>query len=156
MTRLILITFALALQLSSAFAEPLTTLSQGTYKIYGTCAKMHRFEIDEVSKCQSWVAIDASDPEYPKLIFPHGTGAWIFKAAEPNEASIMLPIAKYKITTVMDLDSKMEFKYDGECEVDRSQPSVHCTMWKDDERKKVSWEAYFVGNGTWVFSKTPK
>ena len=148
-----LVTIGAAIAASESERLP---LSKGMYRMAGSCTKMNHLSFEETSNCANRFGINATDPALPQFIFStNGGGAWIFVTSEPAILTEGGNVATYPVSSVLDLTIKAAFNYKGECVLDMKTPDtiITCTLWKDDSRVKVMWEAQYKGTGVWQFSK---
>jgi hypothetical protein len=140
---------------STASAEERLPLSKGMYRLQGVCTRMNHWSSNETGVCANRLGIDATDPALPQFIFPRTNGGgWIFVTSKPAVLTQGGNLATYQVSSILDMTVKRGFAYEGECVLDMNSPntSLTCTLWKDEERQHVSWDAQFT-SGIWEFSR---
>jgi hypothetical protein len=151
----ILILVAQCFGTSTASAEERLPLSKGMYRLQGVCTRMNHWLSNETGVCANRLGIDATDPALPQFIFPRTNGGgWIFVTSKPAVLTQGGNLATYQVSSILDMTVKRGFAYEGECVLDMNSPntSLTCTLWKDEERQHVSWDAQFT-SGIWEFSR---
>lgn len=148
--------FVLLCILPAASADEILPLTNGFYRLEGVCKSM-TFAGDQTANCGNFAGINATDPTQPIFIFPRRDGgAWMFSTSNGKAANDGSGALTFRISTLLDLAAKANFKYDdGECVLDPHVPgpNITCTIWSDSSKTHIAWQAVFVGNGIWKFSR---
>lgn len=136
-----------------AHAQDLKSLSLGTYRAEGKCAKVVSLGSATAPSCDHFMGVQVELSTKPMFIFPF-TGreeSWFFVTSEQSSANDGRSV--YKIEKLYDAALNAEFSYPaGECEI-TTGPTVHCTVWKDGTRTTVAREIVFTSSGQWLHQK---
>jgi hypothetical protein len=138
---------------ASAHAQDVKTLSLGTYRAEGKCAKVVSLGSAVAPSCDHFMGVQVELTTKPMFIFPFTSGekSWFFVASGQSSADDGRSV--YKIEKLYDAALNAEFSYPaGECEI-TTGPTVHCTVWKDESRITVAKEIVFASSGQWLHQK---
>ena len=127
-------------------------LSQGVYRIEGTCKSMMWNLIDVTNTCRNFAGIITDLPNRPKFFFFRTDGAsWYFQGEGAPRYNADGSTATFPIVTLVDGSKKRAFDLPGECVInEKTQPTISCSI-----RSKKGYKLYkviFSGKKPWIFS----